>query len=104
MPFDIKAGCTQGNTKAYSHKISVNTLSPTFLANVFQIHLYSAVKHKVSWNLMNEFFFFSEFEGLVSSHVFYALNRQETKDLFCINLSRGTIGLMRVEVREETAA
>lgn len=52
---------------------------------------------------MNECFF-SEFEGHVSSHVFYALNRQETKDLFCISLSGGTIGLMRVEVGEETAA
>ncbi len=50
----------------------------------------------------DEWMFFSEFEGHVSSPVFYALNRQETNDLFCINLSGGTIGLMRVEVGEET--
>lgn len=49
-------------------------------------------------------FLLSAFENHVSSHVFYALKPQETKDLFCINLSGGTIGLMRVEVGEETAA
>lgn len=53
---------------------------------------------------LDERFFFSEFEHHVSSHVFYAMKPQETKDLFCINLSGGTIGLMSVEVGEETAA
>lgn len=38
------------------------------------------------------------------SHVFHALKQQESEDLFCITLGGGTIGLMSVEVREETAA
>jgi len=49
-------------------------------------------------------FLLSAFKHHVSSHVFYVLKPQETKDLFCINLSGGTIGLMRFEVGEETAA
>lgn len=34
---------------------------------------------------------------------FHALKQQESEDLFCITLGGGTIGLMSVEVGEETA-
>lgn len=53
---------------------------------------------------MNVCFFYLYLETMYQVNVFYALKPQETKDLFYINLSGGTIGLMRVEVGEETAA